>query len=274
MCMKSPETGGPDLEYKVKIDAFEGPLDLLLHLIKTLEINIYDIPVAEITDQYMDYIHQMQKLELDVASEYLVMAATLIDMKSRMLLPKPEVYHDDEDQPYEDPEESRQELMRQLLEYRRYKGAAETLRNSESKRNLLYSKPPDDFSRYEREDVTVIPQSERATLHDMLLAFQRMLLRRKMEGPLDTKIDRQTLPVGVQMNVVLTELKRAGAPLFFDTLFTQKDNLHLVVTFLAILELMKKNAVKARQKENFSRILVSLDKGADSIDTGETAFDY
>ena len=113
------------MQYHVKINAFEGPLDLLLHLINRLEIDIYDIPVSEITEQYMLYIHTMQELHLDIASEYLVMAATLLSIKSRMLLPKQEeeLFEDEfGEEPEEDP---RDELMRRLIEYRKYKEAAD-----------------------------------------------------------------------------------------------------------------------------------------------------
>jgi Uncharacterized conserved protein len=262
------------MEYKVKIDAFEGPLDLLLHLIKTLEIDIYDIPVAEITYQYLDYIHHMQKLELNVASDYLVMAATLIAMKSKMLLPRPEEYDDSSDEPYEDPEESRQTLMQQLLEYRQYKDAAQSLRVNETGRLLLFAKQPEDLSRYEREDITAIPKSERASMHDMMRAIQRMLLRKQLESPLDTKIERQILPIGAQMNRVIDRLQKAGQPLQFEDLFPIKDRLHIIVTFLALLELMKKDAVICHQEKNFSEITIHLGKGAAEFDTGEDAFNY
>lgn len=262
------------MEYKVKIDAFEGPLDLLLHLIKTLEIDIYDIPVAEITDQYLDYIHHMQKLELNVASDYLVMAATLIAMKSRMLLPKPEIIDDHPDEPYEDPEESRQNLMQQLLKYRQYKEAAQTLRDNESGRMLLYAKEPDNLSQYERDDITAIPKSERASVYDMMRAVQRMVLRRQLEGPLDTKINRQILPIGMQMKRVVNKLQNAGHTLQFDDFFPVRDRIHVIVTFLALLELMKKDAVYCRQSENFSVITVELGEGAAAFDTGEDTFNY
>lgn len=262
------------MEYKVKIDAFEGPLDLLLHLIKTLEIDIYDIPVADITDQYLDYIHHMQKLELNVASDYLVMAATLIAMKSRMLLPKPEIINDQPDEPYEDPEESRQNLMQQLLQYRQYKEAAQTLRDNESGRMLLYAKEPDNLSQYERDDITAIPKSERASVYDMMRAVQRMLLRRQLEGPLDTKINRQILPIGTQMKKVVKKLQNAGHALQFDDFFPVRDRIHVIVTFLALLELMKKDAVYCNQNENFSVITVELGEGAAAFDTGEDTFNY
>ncbi|MFX3617222.1 MAG: segregation/condensation protein A [Sporolactobacillus sp.] len=262
------------MEYKVKIDAFEGPLDLLLHLIKQFEIDIYDIPVAEITNQYLDFIHHMQKLELNIASEYLVMAATLIAMKSRMLLPKPELIDELAEEPYEDPEDSRQALIQQLIDYRQYKNVAEVLRHEESGRLLLFSKPAEDLQDYGKEDWSQIPAENRATVHDMLRAFQRMLDRKKLEKPLSTKIDKQVLPIGRQMNVLMHLLRLADHPLTFEALFVEQDREHLVVTFLAMLELMKKKAIVCAQEENFSEIRIELGEGADRFDSGEEAFDY
>ncbi|RYL94848.1 segregation/condensation protein A [Sporolactobacillus sp. THM7-4] len=262
------------MEYKVKIDAFEGPLDLLLHLIKTLEIDIYDIPVAEITDQYLDFIHEMRQLELDVASEYLVMAATLVAMKSRMLLPKPEILDAEPDDSFEDPEETREALMQQLLDYRRYKEAAEGLRVNEQARLALFSKPPSDLSRYEKTGPAIIPGEGRATVYDMVRALQQLMLRKKLKEPLHTKIAKQVLPIGQQMYQVISELKRAGHPLRFDELFLYSDKTHIVVTFLALLELMKKNFISCRQEENFADIWVSLEEGVHEIDANDDAFNY
>src|SRR5690606_27811042 len=120
------------LRYEVKLDSFEGPLDLLLHLINKYEIDIYDIPVAQITAQYMEYIHAMQELELNIASEYLVIAATLLEIKSKMLLPKQEVSLDDE---YE--EDPREELMNRLIEYRKFKDAATHLKGREMEQSQI-----------------------------------------------------------------------------------------------------------------------------------------
>ncbi|EST11689.1 segregation/condensation protein A [Sporolactobacillus laevolacticus] len=262
------------MEYKVKIDAFEGPLDLLLHLIKKLEIDIYDIPVAEITDQYLDFIHHMQKIELNIASEYLLMAATLIAMKSRMLLPKPELDDEDGDEPYEDPEMAREALMQQLIDYRQFKEAAETLKINEGERMQLFAKTPSDLSSFENNDLTSIPVSGRATVHDMLRAFQRLMLKKKLEQPLSTKIDRQILPIGHQMNKVMNELKRADHPLSFQSIFSYPDRTHFIVTFLALLELMKMNAVICRQSDNFDDILINLGEGADEFEASEDPFDY
>src|SRR5690554_302156 len=123
--------------YKVKLETFEGPLDLLLHLVNELEIDIYDIPVAEITEQYLNYIHTMQRIELNIASEYLVMAATLLEIKSAMLLPKKEVIQEDD---YE--EDPREDLVNRLIEYRKYKEAAEQLKEKELEENQLFTRPP------------------------------------------------------------------------------------------------------------------------------------
>ena len=138
------------MHYKVKIDGFEGPLDLLLHLINHLEVDIYDIPVADITEQYMIYIHAMKELQLDVASEYLVMAATLLEIKSKMLLPN----HNkdfDEELMIEMEEDPREELVEKLIEYRKYKEIAEDLKILGEERSLLFTKPPSDLTEYAKE---------------------------------------------------------------------------------------------------------------------------
>ncbi|MCL1631864.1 segregation/condensation protein A [Sporolactobacillus sp. CPB3-1] len=262
------------MEYKVKIDAFEGPLDLLLHLIKKFEIDIYDIPVAEITDQYLDFIHHMQKLELNIASEYLLMAATLIAMKSRMLLPRPELSTGEENDTYEDPEQAREALMQQLIDYRKFKDAAATLKNNEQARLQLFAKPASDLTAYEHNDLKNMPLSGRATVGDMVRAFQRLLLRVKLEKPLNTKIDRQILPIGQQMTSVMQKLKTADHALSFKNICPYPDRTHLIVTFLALLELMKMNAIVCLQKDNFDDILINLGEGADHFEAGENSFNY
>ncbi|MFT8362396.1 MAG: segregation/condensation protein A [Sporolactobacillus sp.] len=262
------------MEYKVKLDAFEGPLDLLLHLIKQYEIDIYDIPVSEITDQYLNYIHQMQRLELNIASDYLVMAATLVAMKSRMLLPRQEELDDWSEEPYEDPEDTRQALMRQLIDYKQFKEAAESLREEEAQRLLLLTKPADDLTGFEKPDLSYIAVEDRATVYDMVRAIERMIARKKLQQPLETKIDRQVLPIGQQMHVLLTALKQSQGSISFCQLAASYDRLHLVVTFLAVLELMKKKAIICQQSANFSDILIKFGEEAACFDTGEDTFDY
>ncbi|WP_175639732.1 segregation/condensation protein A [Metabacillus schmidteae] len=243
------------MQYHVKIDAFEGPLDLLLHLINRLEIDIYDIPVSEITEQYMLYIHTMQELHLDIASEYLVMAATLLSIKSRMLLPKQEedLFEDEYgEEPEEDP---RDELMRRLIEYRRFKEAADDLRTLEEDRSHVYTKAPSDLSEFVTESTTQI-DSLNVTIYDMLGAFQKMLRRKKIQKPVQTKIARQEIPIEKRMEEILADLKSRPGRRKFHDLFPSNIKEHLVVTFLAILELMKTRSIVIEQENNFSDIYV------------------
>lgn len=164
--------------YSVKVDAFEGPLDLLLHLINQEELDIYDIPVARITDQYLHYIHTMNDLELDIASEYLVMAATLLAIKSKMLLPKESTELFEDEWSMEEDDDPRDELMYQLIEYRKYKEAAETLKDKEQERSLIHTKPPEDLDPYiteqERRDLAI----QGVSLFDMLSAYQKLMKRK------------------------------------------------------------------------------------------------
>lgn len=160
-------------EIKVKLDVFEGPLDLLLHLIKTLEIDIYDIPIAQVTDQYMNYIHAMESSQLEVAGDYLVMAATLMSIKSQMLLPKQEL-DDDEDTYEEDPREN---LVAQLLEYRKYKYAAGELFEKAEERSHYFTKEPMDMDEYKDEDTSL--EANQFNTIDLYLAFQSMLEKKK-----------------------------------------------------------------------------------------------
>ncbi|HZG60358.1 MAG TPA: segregation/condensation protein A [Anoxybacillus sp.] len=248
-----------NVQYSVKIDAFEGPLDLLLHLINRYEIDIYDIPVAEITEQYMAYIHAMQELELDIASEYLVMAATLLAIKSKMLLPKhEEESFDDEIEPFaEDP---REELMQRLLEYKKYKEAARELKKREEERALLFTKPPSDLSVYASE-MNAQNRPLDVNIYDMLGALSKLLRRKKLQKPLHTKITKQEISIEKRMDEILRELKKEKRRKKFNELFPYYDRGHIVVTFLAILELMKKNLIIIEQERNFADIFISSNEG-------------
>ncbi|MFT4413158.1 segregation/condensation protein A [Fredinandcohnia humi] len=241
--------------YSVKIDSFEGPLDLLLHLINRLEIDIYDIPVAEITEQYLLYIHAMKELQLDIASEYLVMAATLLAIKSKMLLPKQEEELVEGEMEIEYEEDPREELMMRLIEYRKYKEAAEDLKVLEEERSQLFTKPPSDLSEFAK-DVNM-DRSLDVNLYDMLSAFQKLLRRKKLQKPLSTRIARQEIPIERRMEEIISELKGFKGRKKFSELFPYHDKNHVVVTFLAILELMKNNLILIEQQNNFSDIFIS-----------------
>lgn len=253
------------MEYKVKIDAFEGPLDLLLHLINRLEIDIYDIPVADITEQYLMYIHTMKELELDIASEYLVMAATLLAIKSKMFLPK------HEEEPFGDnfemdmEEDPRDELVEKLIEYKKYKEAAKELKELETERGLMFTKAPSDLSKYAKEE-----NSEKlnlnVTIYDMISAIQKLLRRKKLQKPLATKISRQEISIEKRMAEIMEELHHfKGRKSFFD-LFPVPEKEQIVVTFLAILELIKRNEINVEQEHNFAEIFVFSMEGVETVE--------
>lgn len=235
--------------YKVKLDAFEGPLDLLLHLIKQYEIDIYDIPVAQITEQYMEYIHTMQKLELNVVSEYLVMAASLLAMKSQMLLPKQDI-QDDDDEYTEDP---RQELMDRLIEYRKYKEAAKELKDREEETPETFTRSAVIF-----EDILAEQPVSRGdvSIYDMLGAIGKMLNRRKLHQPLETKIERMDIPIRERMDDILKRVEQTKNGLLFEDLFEYPSRPYIVASFIALLELMKANEIYCRQEAHLKSIRV------------------
>lgn len=245
------------MHYNVKIDAFEGPLDLLLHLIHRLEIDIYDIPVAEITEQYLLYIHTMQELQLDIASEYLVMAATLLAIKSKMLLPKHEEELFEDEYSIEEEENPMDELVEKLIEYRKYKEAAVELKEMEQERGLMFTKPPSDLSDFVKEVQTEKTELN-VSLYDMLGAFQKLLRRQKLQKPLSTKISRQEIPIEKRMAEILADLKNIKGRKSFNDLFSVPDREHIVVTFLAVLELIKRKEIHIEQEKNFSEIFLMV----------------
>lgn len=246
------------MQYNVKIEAFEGPLDLLLHLINRLEIDIYDIPVAEITEQYLMYIHAMKEVQLDVASEYLVMAATLLAIKSKMLLPKHEEELIDEFD-LEQEGDPRNELVERLIEYKKFKEAASDLKSLEQERGLIYTKPPSDLTEYAKEIKTENTDLD-ISLYDMLGAFQKLLRRKKLQKPMSTKIARQEISIEKRMDEIIHFLKASGTRTSFNDLFPDSDREHIVVTFLAILELIKRKEIDVQQEQNFAEIFMTARK--------------
>lgn len=240
-------------EISLKLDVFEGPLDLLLHLIQQLEIDIYDIPIAAVTEQYMNFIHAMKTLELEVAGEYLVMAATLMSIKSQMLLPKPELDFDYEDEEGVDPREA---LVQQLLEYRKYKYAASVLSEKEQERSLFFTKAPMDLSDYE-EEILPLPKNQLNTI-DLFLALHDVLQRKKRNQPIETTvatesitIDQKVVEIGNRLNVL-----PEGKGLFLESLFVQYTKDEMITTFMALLELMKKGLAVATQEETYAPIVI------------------
>ncbi|MGM8211659.1 segregation/condensation protein A [Virgibacillus sp. W0430] len=236
--------------YQVKLDTFEGPLDLLLHLIQRYEIDIYDIPVAQITEQYLQYLHAMQTIELNIASEYLVMAATLVAIKSQMLLPKQKL--EEEEEYIEDPREA---LMQRLIEYRKYKEAAERLKEKESDESKIYTRPPYTFNDLQK---SVPVERGSISIYDMVGALTNVLQRKKWNAPLETTINQREVTLEEKMLEINDVLKNNPSGVLFDQLFVYKAKAQIVVTFMAILELMKNNKVYCKQERHFDSIYVFL----------------
>lgn len=237
------------MEYKITIDAFEGPMDLLLHLIKSSNLDIYDIELGEITKQYLDYIEAMEEMNLNIASEYLVMAAELMEMKSSLLLPKKKV---EEDEYEEDPKEN---LIRRLLEYKQYKEVTSEFKELEQIRKQYLTKFPQNLNEYKKEDTTL--NFGDVDLNDLFHAFQKFLERKQEEKPIHTKITKKEYSVQVRMNEIRNLLYKKKK-VEFEELFEVLKKDYVIVTFLSVLDLAKKQELDIKQENNFSKIFLSL----------------
>lgn len=236
------------MEYEIKIDAFEGPLDLLLHLIKESKVDIWDIKIVDITDQYLNYIKSMEKLNLNIASEYLVMASELMEMKSRMLLPR----YESED--VEEEEDPREQLIHKLIEYQKYKDMTKNFKELEEVRREFYTKAPESLKEYAPEGTII---SSDVTLDDLMTAFQKFLKRKELEKPLSTTVTTREITVEDRrksIKKILIEKKKVD---FFE-LFEEVTKEYVVVTFLAILEMAKKQELTIHQENNFDNIVCEV----------------
>ncbi|GIO91881.1 segregation and condensation protein A [Paenibacillus lactis] len=258
-----------------KLETFEGPLDLLLHLIDRAEIDIQDIPVSEITEQYMAYLHNMQELELEITSEFLVMAATLLSIKSKLLLPKPPVIEMDEFDFYEEEDvDPRAELVQRLIEYRKYKGIAQHLHEREWERSMIYSKEAEDLTPYMPEAL----ENPVEGLHvaDLIRAFQKALSK-AVRRTSYARIQRDEISVKDRIRQVIDTLEQAGPGgrvLFSKLLHEEMERHEIVVTFLAILELMKMKQIVCYQERLFEDIVMEW-RGEERIDgLSEAEIDY
>lgn len=241
-----------------KLETFEGPLDLLLHLIDKSEIDIQEISISEITDQYLEYLHNMKELELEVTSEFLVMAATLLSIKSKQLLPKPPVIEFDDDFEYlmDDEEDPRDELIRKLIEYRKYKGIAEHLHEREWERSLIFSKEPEDLTPFMPE----VHENPVKGLHaaDLIAVFQKAL-RKAVKRSAVARIHRDEISVKDRIKEVVSAMEnvgKGGRILFSKLLHEEMYRHEIVVTFLAILELMKMKQIVCYQNKLFDDIVM------------------
>jgi segregation and condensation protein A len=239
--------------YRFKLDVFEGPLDLLLHLVKKNEVEVSDVPTSAITEQYLAYLEMMDQLQLDVAGEYLVMAATLLLIKSRTLLPPSE---EDAEEEELDP---RADLVRQLLEYQRYREAALELSERPLLNRDVFARPGLDSDSEELAELAVDtePPRVRATVWDLFAAFRRILEKSAEPEPVH-EIELERISLRDRARLLLNMLQTARC-LDFESLFADgATRMEVVVTFLALLELVRLQAVTATQDEHFGRIVIEL----------------
>jgi segregation and condensation protein A len=230
------------MSYKVKLEVFEGPLDLLLYLIKRDELNIYDIPITSVTEQYLEYLNLMEMLDLDIAGEFLVMAATLMQIKSKLLLPPdPEGLETQEEDP-------RAELVKRLLEYKSFKDAAEKLKGFEEHRSGIFPRlgvEPEPIADGDSPFVEV-------TLFELISAFAKVL----KEIPKDTfhEVTKDEFTVADKVHDILHRVTN-GSKVYFSSLFkAAKNKYEVITTFLAILELIRVKEILARQDSQFGEI--------------------
>ncbi|MEW6724322.1 MAG: segregation/condensation protein A [Bacillota bacterium] len=233
--------------YKVTLDIFEGPLDLLLHLIRRDQMNIYDIPIARITDQYLKYLRAMQELDLEIASEFLVMAATLLEIKAKLLLPTGPVELGEEPEEDLDP---RQRLVQQLLEYGRFKEVAAELGHRRDVQSRYRSRIANDWARVESDPR--LPEG--LSIYDLVEAFE-LLLAGAHEPP-PAILEAEQLTVGQKMEEISALLRARGTATFWQLLPHPYTRGQVIVTFLAVLELLRRAGVVARQKSPYGEIML------------------
>ena len=234
------------MNYSIKIDAFEGPLDLLLHLIKEKNVDIYDISIEEITKSYLDYINKMEELNINVASSYLVMAAELMEIKSKSLLPKVESEEDNEEE-----EVSRENLINKLVEYKKYKEMTEVFKELEINRNNIYIKPPENINNYINNEI----YNEEIEIDKLVEAMKNFLNRKELEKPLKTKITNKEYSVKERKNSI-RNIIRNKKRVEFTELFEEYNKSYIAVTFLSVLELAKEHELRISQDKNFDNIFI------------------
>jgi segregation and condensation protein A len=227
----------PPYALQVFLEAFEGPLDLLLYLIRRQNIDVLDIPIAEITKQYVKYIEVMKELQLELAGEYLLMAAMLAEIKSRMLLPRPETEEEGEEDP-------RAELVRRLQEYERFKKAAEDISDLPRLERDVFVASADAP---ERKITTKMPD---VTMKELLLAFHDVLQRAEMFSNL--QLQREPLSVRQRMSEILTRIKANEFTGFADLFDPEEGRMGVAVTFIAVLELLRETVIEVVQSEEFA----------------------
>ena len=233
------------MEYKFKINEFEGPLDLLLHLIKESEMDIMDIEIVKLTDQYLEYISNMEKLNLSVASEYLNIAAELMYLKSKVLLPQKEKEEENEEF-----EEAKENLINRLLEYKQYKEVTNKFKFLEELRGEYYTKPQSNLKEYKSDEINL---NDDVTIDDLVKAFQKYLERQKYTKPLTTKVAVNEISISERRKSIKNILLQRKKVEFME-LFEEFSKPYVVATFLSILEMAKEKELTIKQENNFDKI--------------------
>ncbi|HOP65766.1 MAG TPA: segregation/condensation protein A [Bacilli bacterium] len=236
------------MNYQFKINDFEGPLDLLLHLIKENKMDIYEIDIAVIVDEYLTYIHQMKDINIDLASEYLVMASELVHLKSRMLLNETT---EDDNEEYE--LNTEEDLRNKLLEYQKYQSLKTEFRSLEEKRSEVLTKLPENLNEYQEKEIYNNNQS----IEVLLNAFQSFLDRQEYQKPLTKTITKKEYSVEERIKVIRNIFKTKKKVKFYD-LFDIINKDYLIVTFLSILEMTKNNELLINQDNNFGDIYLEV----------------
>ena len=236
------------MEIEFKINDFEGPLDLLLHLIKEAKMDIMNIEIEEITKQYVDFLNKQEQMNLEVSSEYLVLASELIEIKSKLLLPRGKL--DDE----EEEEDPRSELINRLLEYKAYKDITKVLQEKELLRRDIYTKTPENINQYKEEEVSIHSD---LTVDDLVNALQKYYQRKQQSKPLSTKVTVNEISVSSRRYEIKRLLKSKKRVSFFE-LFPVASKEYIVATFLAILEMAKNNELVIKQEKDFDDIICEV----------------
>lgn len=233
------------MAYRVKLNTFEGPLDLLLFLIRKEEVDIYDIPIADITRQFLEYVEILQMLDLESAGDFILMAATLIRIKAQLLLPKnPEEGEEEEEDP-------RDELVRRLLEYQQFKDLASRMVELEVRERDFYSRNYFDYE-FVKDQSDFLENAVEVSLFDLITAFKNVLLRVPRETP--HTVEQLPVTIDDQIDFVLQELAVHQQLLFMSLLERMPSKIYMIVTFIALLEMMRRGLVVATQSTPFGEI--------------------
>ncbi|MGF6376037.1 segregation and condensation protein A [Clostridiales Family XIII bacterium PM5-7] len=249
------------MSYKVRLQTFEGPFDLLVYLIENAQMSIYDIQVSEITSQYLEYIEDMKTMDFNVATEFMVLAATLIDIKSKMILPRSTI--EGEMLVEEDP---RSELVERLLEYKRFKKGAEALQERESYMSLIFEKPQEDISEYlnQPDEYLNLDLKHFANAFDLFLRKKKRVEEVRKHY---TKIEREKATIESRMTFIkdrfINAFKRGFSKLSLKELIPdKKDKYDIVVTFVSVLQMMRDRVIDADQKTTYGEITVTANERA------------